>query len=540
MRLLPQTIRGEFVLFAFSLALPLVALIGYGLYDRTRDDVAASEAIARRLAVSNADRVSEFVAGLRTTLEAVARRPLVRAMDAARCDPRLADLVDLYPRAGSLIVVDREGVILCSSRPMPRDRVVRIADEELLSVMLADPRFRVSKPIVSRLSSGGHWIVSAVQPVFGEGGALVGTVAMATDLVQWNSISLPGALPVGAIVTVVTADGTIIARSADAEKWISRKLWDERLMKQVLEMKEGVIHALGADGSARVIGVKAVAGHSMQRICAPVFLLAILLSGVCYFVNVDLAPYAKSKIKRLFYDLALDDPSSLFQPGKILDRFPGYRIFTSAREGNKLKDVEIFETDAGFDQRYIRARQAEVVVTPGVTDFVLKLYKCHIEAPKVEGLIDPLANMDNADAGEMSIIFPLSKLKEKTERVTASMKDTDTLWREVRTGKDAAGNALPVKVISASRTEANMRYSFSLACITFCLVGIPLGITAQRRETSVGFALSLVVATCYIVFIIFANTMNEDPKAYPHLLMWIPNVIFMTVGAVLFRRLMKK
>ena len=260
MRLLPQTIRGEFVLFAFSLALPLVALIGYGLYDRTRDDVAASEAIARRLAVSNADRVSEFVAGLRTTLEAVARRPLVRAMDAARCDPRLADLVDLYPRAGSLIVVDREGVILCSSRPMPRDRVVRIADEELLSVMLADPRFRVSKPIVSRLSSGGHWIVSAVQPVFGEGGALVGTVAMATDLVQWNSISLPGALPVGAIVTVVTADGTIIARSADAEKWISRKLWDERLMKQVLEMKEGVIHALGADGSARVIGVKAVAG----------------------------------------------------------------------------------------------------------------------------------------------------------------------------------------------------------------------------------------------------------------------------------------
>ena len=172
--------------------------------------------------------------GCAPTLEAVARRPLVRAMDAARCDPRLADLVDLYPRAGSLIVVDREGVILCSSRPMPRDTVVRIADEELLSAMLADPRFRVSKPIMSRLSAG-HWIVSAVQPVFGEGGAQVGSVAVATDLVQWNSILLPGALPAGAIVTVVTAEGTIIARSADAEKWISRKLWDEPLMKRVLK-----------------------------------------------------------------------------------------------------------------------------------------------------------------------------------------------------------------------------------------------------------------------------------------------------------------
>ncbi len=178
-QLRPKTIRGEFALFAISLALPFVLLIGYGLYDRTRDDIAASEAIARRLAESNADRVSEYVAGLRVTLEAVARRPLVRSMDAARCDPRLADMVDLYPRAGSLIVVDREGVILCSSRPLPRDRVVRIADQELLSAMLADPRFRVSKPIVSRVSATGNWIVSAVQPVFGEGSALVGTVAMA-------------------------------------------------------------------------------------------------------------------------------------------------------------------------------------------------------------------------------------------------------------------------------------------------------------------------------------------------------------------------
>jgi len=260
MRLLPKTIRGELALLVAVLAFPLVALIGYGLYDRTRDDLAASEATARRLSESNADRVSEYVAGLRATLEAIARRPLVRAMDAKRCDPRLADLVDLYPRAGSLIVVDREGVILCSSRPLPRDRVVRIADEELLSAMLADPRFRVSRPIVSRVSATGNWIVSAVHPVFGEDGALVGTVAMATDLVRWHSISPPKGLPAGAIVTVVTSDGTIVARSVDAEKWINRKLWDERLLMQVLKATGGVVRAKGLDGVDRIFGVSAVAG----------------------------------------------------------------------------------------------------------------------------------------------------------------------------------------------------------------------------------------------------------------------------------------
>ena len=49
MRLLPQTIRGEFALFAISLALPFVLLIGYGLYDRTRDRLRGSEVIARDL-----------------------------------------------------------------------------------------------------------------------------------------------------------------------------------------------------------------------------------------------------------------------------------------------------------------------------------------------------------------------------------------------------------------------------------------------------------------------------------------------------------
>ncbi|HEY2574648.1 MAG TPA: LptF/LptG family permease, partial [Verrucomicrobiaceae bacterium] len=113
--------------------------------------------------------------------------------------------------------------------------------------------------------------------------------------------------------------------------------------------------------------------------------------------------------------------------------------------------------------------------------------------------------------------------------------------QEIRTGIDSS-TKLPAeeKVLSASLTEANMRYSFSLACITFAIVGIPLGITAQRRETSIGFALSLMVAASYIILITFADSIKEKPHAYPHLLMWAPNVIFLTAGGILFHRLSKK
>src|SRR5215212_7496452 len=99
-----------------------------------------------------------------------------------------------------------------------------------------------------------------------------------------------------------------------------------------------VFGRMGADNEMTALRMT---GMSMPRICVPVFILAVLMCGVCYWVNIELAPLAKTKIKRLFYDLAMDDPAMLFQPGKVLDKFPGFRIYTRDRKENNLKDVEI-------------------------------------------------------------------------------------------------------------------------------------------------------------------------------------------------------
>ncbi|MEZ0389868.1 MAG: LptF/LptG family permease [Verrucomicrobium sp.] len=289
-------------------------------------------------------------------------------------------------------------------------------------------------------------------------------------------------------------------------------------------------------------------GTSMTRICTAVFILSGLMACVCYGVNVELAPLAKTKIKRLFYDLALDDPAVLFQPGKVLDRFPGYRIFTQERDGKQLKNVEIIQTNLGRAERYIRAKRAEVVVTPGVTDFQLHLRNATVEtgggeadAAAAGAEVNILNDLQFVYLGDTAITFPMSKLKEKTERVTSSMKDTGALWSEITTGISSVdGQPLSEKLVSVSRTELSMRYSFSLAAVVFTLVGIPLGITAQRRETSIGFALSLIVAVSYMVFVIFVNGLNERPSVYPHLLMWVPNLIFIAVGGRMFYKLNRR
>ncbi|MES2596574.1 MAG: LptF/LptG family permease [Verrucomicrobiota bacterium] len=281
-------------------------------------------------------------------------------------------------------------------------------------------------------------------------------------------------------------------------------------------------------------------GWSMPRICMPVFIIATLLSAVCFWVNVDLAPAAKNRMKLLFYEVAVENPEALFQEGRVLDRVPGFRIYTGKRNGRELKNLEIIELDGLQAKRVVRAERAVLETQEGVLDFNLRLFNAEIEsytlAPDKK-----VKKIEFLKAAETALTFPLSRLKDKSVRVNASMKTTGQLWEELAVKKDVAtGKEMEPKHLSQSRTELNKRYSFSLACLTFALVGIPLGVTAQRRETSTGFALSLITATVYIGFIIFGDTMNEKPGSFPHLIMWLPNVLFLGIGGWLFYKLSRK
>lgn len=303
----------------------------------------------------------------------------------------------------------------------------------------------------------------------------------------------------------------------------------------------GILLVFGRLSADNEMTALRMTGMSMARICLPVFVMAVALSGVCYWVNVDLAPYAKAKIKRLFYDVVVQNPEELFQAGKVFDQLPGTRIYTRKRDGAKLYNVEIFKTAGGFDQSYTRADKAYVEYTPGTDEFTLRLEGAMVEQRSTEEDVAMINDMKRIYLGKTYVTMSLQQLKEKIQHVNPSMKSTSDLWSEVGNGLDCfTQEKMNAKAKSAALTEINMRYSLSLACITFALVGVPLGITAQRRETSIGFALSLVVATSYIMFVIFANTLNEKPGLYPHLLMWVPNIVFIGLGATLFSKLARK
>src|SRR5260370_19210431 len=55
---------------------------------------------------------------------------------------------------------------------------------------------------------------------------------------------------------------------------------------------------------------------------------------------------------------------------------------------------------------------------------------------------------------------------------------------------------------SESRTEINKRFSFPFACVAFAIIGVPLGVTAHRRQTSLRFAVRPILAMASLLFFI--------------------------------------
>jgi len=102
-------------------------------------------------------------------------------------------------------------------------------------------------------------------------------------------------------------------------------------------------------------------------------------------------------------------------------------------------------------------------------------------------------------------------------------------------GKDDPRVDIARKELSSHRVEFSKRFVFAMASICFVLIGIPLGIRSQRKESSIGMAISLAVSLGYYVVVILMLSCEEMYLIFPHVLIWLP-VLVCFVLATMFTR----
>ena len=68
------------------------------------------------------------------------------------------------------------------------------------------------------------------------------------------------------------------------------------------------------------------------------------------------------------------------------------------------------------------------------------------------------------------------------------------------------------------------------------LIGIPLGIRSQRKESTIGMAISLAVSLGYYVVVILMLSCEEFYVVHPEILIWIPVAVCFALAAWLTRK----
>jgi lipopolysaccharide export system permease protein len=278
-------------------------------------------------------------------------------------------------------------------------------------------------------------------------------------------------------------------------------------------------------------------GVSIQRIAAPVFLLAALLSALCLVINLEIAPRAETRMSQAIFDMATSRPASLFAADEIITDFPDRRIYVGNKEDDgSLSQIFLVEMDNDHNPlRIIQARAGELTYDEDGRQLLLRLHQAHFEQRDAEFPQDLNRMQRGIEIREG--VFPISLESLYSEHTRGKRVSAHTIGELF---ERAADPALSSGDLLRTQVEIGRRFSTSLACLAFALIAIPLGITAHRRETSVGFALSLAIAFTYFFFIIMAETFSTDPRFFPAFLIWVPNILFLGLGSWLFARLMRQ
>ena len=90
--------------------------------------------------------------------------------------------------------------------------------------------------------------------------------------------------------------------------------------------------------------------------------------------------------------------------------------------------------------------------------------------------------------------------------------------------------------LSKLKVELSKRFAFAMASLCFVLVGIPLGIRSQCKESTVGMAISLLIAMGFYLFAMLMLSLQKSYHMHPEFLLWLPVGVCFALSAWFVKR----
>lgn len=282
-------------------------------------------------------------------------------------------------------------------------------------------------------------------------------------------------------------------------------------------------------------------GISLISLIMPILLVSLLCCALSAWFSMDLGPRSRVAYLDLKSELLEDLAKVQIPEGRFIQISPKYLFYARKSDGDKLEGVmaicldqncyiEAPRCDVNFDEQnqqlILNFIQPRIVTEPtNGQDFVTSLANWPLPVS-----FKSVKNQRSISTSDMTFIELQDQASELEQRIPETTSTNQTQAELEQAQK------LPKRAIEQDRVVMQRQLAFAFAPFGFALVGIPLGIRVHRRETNIGVAIALVLVIVYYGFVTLAGQLSSRPECYPHLIVWIPNLIFQAVGAVLLWR----
>src|SRR5437762_5703790 len=175
-------------------------------------------------------------------------------------------------------------------------------------------------------------------------------------------------------------------------------------------------------------------GVSISRICIPLAGVALVCTAICLWLNVQAAPAAQEKLRSTIFDLATRNPMALFGSDQVIDQFPGRKIYVGKKEGNKLENILVFETnEESMPMKVTHAREGSLEADLPNRRILMHLYNARYSQRDDVDPYDLRRMRDGMNVAEGTLPISLVDLFEKEKRrASRSMLSLEKLLEQVK------------------------------------------------------------------------------------------------------------
>jgi len=290
-----------------------------------------------------------------------------------------------------------------------------------------------------------------------------------------------------------------------------------------------ILLSMGRLSSDNEIVTIRASGISLTRLVTPLLTLGLLLSVLMVIFNDRIIPYAHFESRKTLIEVGMQNPAAALEPGVFINSFEKYILFIYSIDENKLYNIRIYEPQ-GEDKptRVIVAKKGEFLALPEKKIVKLKLMDGTADEP------DP-DNPRNFYKLNFKTYFMNLNFGNAQDKNSIAKKPKDMTINELRQQINKLGkDNIDYTPMAA---EINEKISLAFSSFVFILLGLPMAVITRRREKSINFGIAFIIIGVYYLMLLGLETLSMQGYLDPTLALWLPNILFGSLGLYLTYRL---